>query len=52
MYSEQGTEHFAGAVHEIGEAYYWRGYAYRELGQIEEAERDIGKAKELGYEGS
>ena len=31
-------------------AYYNRGFTYNNLGQSKEAERDIAKAKELGYE--
>jgi tetratricopeptide (TPR) repeat protein len=34
---------------QYAQAYYARGYAYQGLGKSTEAERDIAKAKELGY---
>ena len=34
---------------EFARAYYKRGVAYRAIGKSIEAERDLAKAKELGY---
>ena len=49
----QAIQNYGDAIRlepQAGEGYHYRGLAYEEMGKIKEAEWDLAKAKELGYE--